>query len=406
MKIAYIIANFPTRSETFVVREVYGMIERGFDVTVYTFGGDAIPVEDMSPALRAVVPHIRRLPRRRALRAFLRARLDRDAVAAVRLNRALHAAATVHSNAALRLGRAYALAHVLSHDGTDHIHAHWPYASQVAALVHALTGIPYSASIHAHEVAHENGHFPLLFESLAFATFCNRAAMCYLLDRLPPDCRTRSHLVYHGVETDDFPYSPPPPRTQPLRVVSAGRFTPTKGFDRLIAACARAREQGLDVTLTLLGGGALAAHLIRRADELDFREHLTLTGWIPHNRVPGYLHGSHVFALLAEDTYHDGLPNVVLEAMACGRPVIVSPLPAVAEAVTHGHEGFVLESPVDIEGCAEYLARLAADRPLLVEMGRAASHRIQREHTATRQLDRLAAIFAGEQSKAVSHDEA
>lgn len=393
MKLAYIIANFPTRSETFVVREVRGLLERGFDLTVFAFAGDVIPEAERSSALRQVMPHVRYIDRRESVLAYLRSGMGRAVPQTTDLNRALQAQMTARSNAPLRLGRALALAEYLREGGFDHMHAHWPYASQVTLLAHRLTGIPYSVSIHAHEVAHDNGHFPLLFESLTFATFCNRAAMCYLLDRLPPGCSTRSHLVYHGVETDDFPYSPPPPMLPSLRVVSAGRFTPTKGFERLVSACALARDNGLPVELTILGDGSMNSHIRRQADDLHFSEHLHLPGWVPHNRMPGYLHAAHVFALLAEDTYHDGLPNVVLEAMACGRPVVVSPLPAAEEAVTDGFEGFILASPVDVEGCAGIFARLAADRHLLVEMGRAASKRIERDHTAGYQLDRLAALF-------------
>src|SRR2546430_7881119 len=73
------------------------------------------------------------------------------------------------SNSHLRLLRAARLARELTAAGIGHLHAHWPYATQIAYLVNRLTGIPFSISIHAHEVEYDYGHFPSVFESVSFA---------------------------------------------------------------------------------------------------------------------------------------------------------------------------------------------------------------------------------------------
>ena len=241
-------------------------------------------------------------------------------------NTRMQAASTNKPSLLMRLLRATELARLLERQKITHLHAHWPYATEVAWLAHRMTGIPFSISVHAHEVAHENGHFPLVFPSLSFATFCNRSAMEHLLLQLPANARTKSYLVYHGVDVGDFATLSLPSSSTPLRVVSAGRLTPTKGFDRLIRACALARQRGIAVELAVLGRGAEGARLYEVAESCGFAQYLKLPGWVSHGEVQEYLARSHVFAMLADTTFHDGLPNVVLEAMASGRPVILSPL--------------------------------------------------------------------------------
>ena len=79
--------------------------------------------------------------------------------------------------------------------------------------------------------------------------------MDHLVAQLPPEAAAKAHLVYHGVETDRFEPLAMPSSADPFRVVSAGRLTVTKGFDRLVRACAMAREKGAPVELAILGRG-------------------------------------------------------------------------------------------------------------------------------------------------------
>jgi glycosyltransferase involved in cell wall biosynthesis len=213
--------------------------------------------------------------------------------------------------------------------------------------------------------------------------------MEHLLSQLPPEARAKSHLVYHGVDIRTFEQLPLPATQKPLRVVSAGRLTPTKGFDRLIRGCALARQQGMDVELSILGRGAEEARLREVAAACDFGQYLELPGWVSHGAVRDYLARCHVFALMADTTFHDGLPNVVLEAMASGRPVILSPLPAAGEAVEDGCEGFILAAPDDFEGFAAALRSLFATSGLAARMAGAARHRVARDHDANVQITRL-----------------
>jgi glycosyltransferase involved in cell wall biosynthesis len=105
-----------------------------------------------------------------------------------------------------------------------------------------------------------------------------------------------------------------------------------------------------------------------------------------------------VFALLADTTFHDGLPNVVLEAMASGRPVIISPLPAAGEAVENGREGFILAAPDDLEGFVAALGKLQNAPDRAASMADIARTRVVADHDAQLQILLLQDLFTQQHS--------
>ena len=390
MKIAYLIHRFPWPSETFVSREILQLLEMGMDIGIFAFEGP--PESDiklLSEAVKELAKRTHYVSKFEAAKALASLHWQ----SGISLNRRLSREASVRTQPLLRIARACSIARQVRLQGFDAIHAHWPYGTQIAQLVHEMTDVPFSASVHAHEVAHDNGHFNSAFESITFASFCNAAAMQHLLKQLPPAARKKAHLIYHGVDTQAFAYSAAMPDSGPLRVLSAGRITPTKGFDRLVRSCAKASSAGLNLTLTILGRGPSSEGLKQIAAELGFSDRLHLPGWVSHNAVRSYINGSHVFALMANDDFNDGLPNVVLEAMACGRPAILSPMPAAPEAVEHGVSGFILKSTDDEAGLISVLRQLAINPDVARTMGAAARDRIVERYDSRRHIQQLKTLL-------------
>ena len=176
MKIAYLVSEFPKASETFVSREILTLANLGLPVEPFAFRVPSrLELGRLDDATRSLVERTHYVSVRSGPSALLRRCGGVGAL--FHENSRLQHAVTVKSNSQARLLRAAALARQLELDGVTHLHAHWPYATQVAHLVNKLTGLPFSVSVHAHEVEYDDGHFPAVFESLSFATFCNRAAM-------------------------------------------------------------------------------------------------------------------------------------------------------------------------------------------------------------------------------------
>jgi glycosyltransferase involved in cell wall biosynthesis len=310
------------------------------------------------------------------------------------LNRRISAEATHRTNGALRLLRAAAVAELARERAVERIHAHWPRPTEVALLAQAMTGLPMSVSIHAHEVAHDAGHLPAAFERIDFAAFCNAASMELTLSKLPTSVHDKARLVYHGVDLDQFPLTALPPLSGgKLHLVTAGRLTRTKGMDRLIQAVASARAGGVDLDLTIIGDGGERGQLEERARTLGVGEEVRFTGWVPHERMRAMLAEAHLFALFADDSFHDGLPNVVLEALALGRPAILTPLPAAREVINPGENGALLSRVDATDELQRICHALIADPSILAAWSAAASLSVREAHDRARQLDRLCSLF-------------
>jgi len=392
MNVLYVLPRFPAASETFVAEEVLGLRARGHIVTAVALARPTeVQISKMGERLKSLICTTVYLPRVPLLNLGSLV-WAKSSARALNVRMLGDAPGLVHSY--LRFARAAAIAKHARQCRADLIYAHWPRPSEVALLAGEISGLPVGLSIHAHEVAHDNGHFPIAFERIRFAAFCNGAAMNYLLSRLPRDARRKAHLIYHGVDIGQFPRTPLPSFDGVLQVITAGRLTPTKGIDRLIRIMAMARDRGVAVALTVIGDGSQKSDLEALASGLGLLGRVRFVGWVPHEEMRELLSGAHVFALLADDTFHDGLPNVVMEAMSLGRPCILSPLPAASEVVEHGVNGYILarvDAPGEFVNCC---AALAKDPDKLSRWSRAAAETAHARYDRAGQLDRLCELFA------------
>lgn len=392
--LAYLISTFPKASETFVYREI--LLLQKLNQAPILFAC-LPPSQDETKKLNIGLIKLKQqtfyLEQKASFIALLKHPILSTKLA--KKAYALNNKATNNHSFPLMLARAVLLAVQLKKNKITHLHAHWPYSTMIGYLATQIYPCRFSVSIHAHEVAHENGHFSTIFPSLKFASFCNQAAMDFLMKNISytNEARAKSHLIYHGVNIEDFPFLPLKQITDRINVISAGRLTSTKGFHRLVEGCAKAKQNGINVHLTILGTGPEHERIEEAAKQFNYTENLHMAGWVPHEKVKDFIQEAHVFAIMADTTYHDGLPNVVLESMAEGRPVIISPLPAATEAVENGKEGFILTLANDVDGFAKHIAYLYNHFQVLKEMGIAARKRIENEHADYIHIKKLAALF-------------
>ena len=172
-----------------------------------------------------------------------------------------------------------------------------------------------------------------------------------------------------------------------------GRLVPKKGFDVLLQALASLADAGVAVTAVIAGEGELHDALVARARALGLAERVRLPGALTQSEVRALLRDSHVLAVPcvpADDGNIDGLPTVVLEAMACGTPVVATDVTGMPEVVRDGETGILLP-PGEPEALARALRDLACGLVATDRLAARARTLIEEEFDSRRQAEVLSA---------------
>jgi len=227
-----------------------------------------------------------------------------------------------------------------------------------------------------------------------------RAAIC-VSDDLVEECRRlgirneRCYLVHNAIDTDDYCRSRSIAEAKRelgfeaggTLVGAVGRLSPEKGFDLLIRAIVKLRESGLPVELAIAGDGAARSDLQRLIDQLGCGGYVRLLG---HVADPRRLYEAmDVYAL---SSLREGLPNVLLEAMALEVPIVATRIAGVPKMVTDGDDGLLVEAG-SVEALARALAQLTSDAGLRRDLAAAGRRTVERSFSFRRRMERIVAIY-------------
>ena len=359
-RVVVLVKRFPRLSETFIMNEFLELRRKGLPVELFAIMD---PREARShPEALALVPEVSYLQTGRlpsALPAVLRT-ARRHPWGAVK------AAAwmlTRHSSAAARnLVHAMVLVDLLACGDPAHVHAHFLHSpAAIAFIARKISGQRYSVSGHAKDIyttLPENVR--MRCRGAEFVTTCTDANRRYLLEEVGLD-PSRVHVCRHGVDVSRFDRGESERRAG--RVVSVGRLVPKKGFDVLVRACGELLRRGVDFELRIVGGGELRAELVALAKRERVGDRVRLLGSMSHAEVADELAACEVFALAPKvmpDGDRDGIPNVLLEAMAAGAPVVASAVSGIPELLSDGVNGRLV-APARTDLLADALTDLLTD---------------------------------------------
>jgi glycosyltransferase involved in cell wall biosynthesis len=185
------------------------------------------------------------------------------------------------------------------------------------------------------------------------------------------------HLVHHGVDLKDRTRSARQSTENP-RVLAVGRLVEKKGHETLLLAAEKLRDRGLEFTLRLVGEGPEWPRLQRLVHELRLGERVVFLGPLSESEVRAEYESADVFALPCRKLPNgdqDGLPNVILEAMAHGVPVASTRLDGIAEAIVDGESGLLADQD-DPAAFADHLRRLIEDVDFRERIGEAGRKRV------------------------------
>ncbi|GAC1440009.1 MAG: glycosyltransferase family 4 protein [Mycobacteriales bacterium] len=339
MRIAFLVKGFPRLSETFVLHELLELRRQGLDLRLVSvlLPEDRL-VHPAAAALCAEVTYLRTAswPRRWAA---LSAAARRHPLG---VGRALVWLGRQHSLAAVRrLLDAVVLVQWCREQGVGHVHAHFATVPTTTAyLAKKISGMPYSFSAHAKDVyTTDPAALRLRVQHASAVVTCTDANRVYFEEQvgvLPGTVRT----MRHGLPTELFLAAPRHP--VPGRLLTVGRLVPKKGYDVVARAVAGLVAAGHDVSWHVVGGGPEKAALTALVAELGLSSRVRLLGSVTSEHVIAELAEAAVFTMaprVLADGDRDGIPNVVLEAMLAGVPVVATAVSGLPEVITSGSTG-------------------------------------------------------------------
>lgn len=402
MTIVYISGQLPKRSETFVYRELFGLRAAGVTVLAATLhppegdlgearldalAAEAIPVyaTGLRRLLADATVELLRHPWR-GVGTVLRAL--RDAIAADDLSAAGRAKFPGQIVAALALARR------LRGRGVTHLHAHFAHSPATLAMYAARQlGLPFSFTGHAVDLFRDR---TLLLAKLRRARFVNCISEWHraFYQGLVPRPQSQYPVVRCGVDLAEFAPAPHELGRPPI-LLAVGRLVAKKGFDVLLDAAGQLVARGVDFRVWIVGEGPESERLSAQRDRLGLTPRVDLLGACSNGRVRELLRSADLFVLpcrIDDEGDRDGIPVVLMEAMATGVPVVSGDLPALRELVLPGQAG-ELVPPGNATALADCVAALLADPRRRVELAAGGLRRVTEEFSSEVSVQRIVSML-------------
>lgn len=397
MKILYLSSILPKRSETFVYKEVLGLQERGVPLGVASLyppekdlgekrlddlAAQSVPVygSGLPKLLRDAFSFFLHHPSRSLFVLLL---ATWDALTANDLHWKARPKAVFQSLAAM------ALAKRVEKESFTRLHTHMAHAAASVGMYAAYClKIPFSFTGHAADLFRERC---LLRKKLRRAAFvaCISEWHREWYQSVCKRPEERYPIVRCGVSVPEEAVIPR--RIPPIRLLALGRMVPKKGFDILVAACRVMVKNGVHLECTIAGDGPELERLEKQADGLP----IFFPGAVANREVPAMMEKADIFVLpcrVSEDGDRDGIPVVLMEAMATGVCAVSGDLPTIRELIDSGKNGFLVP-PGDVSALAKCLEDLANDPKFRASLCAAGRERIQEEFSSEKNLARILASF-------------
>jgi len=366
--LGYVTMRFPLLSETFVIQELRMVREQGIPACVFSLAAPTDPL--CHPEASRLLPHCFRLPFAFSwsLWGAVARMLRRRPLLVLGLLGRVVAGTWRRPGVLLRtlalFPKSLLLAECVQRYRIRHLHAHFAnYPTTAAWIASELTGAGFSFTAHAHDIFVDQS---LLAQKLRRATAAfpisdyNRR----LLEEVGGAECCPLHVVHMGA---DLARCQPRPTAvgngRPLRILSVARLDPMKGLHHLIQACHLLDQQAMGVECIIAGAGAERTRLERLVGSLSLQGKVHLVGWADSRRVAELLAWADVFALPCVRTAsgkQDGIPVALMEAMACGLPVVSTTISGIPELVRPGCG--LLVAPGDVVALAQALEGLSDAR--------------------------------------------
>jgi len=396
LRVGYVLTMFPRLSETFILREIRTLESLGAQVTIFSQkrpGNQKAHSEVASVSAEVIYLSPWWQTPGRSLEAHLWMGLTRPR----RYGRLLRFALSRRNLPTLKkFWRAAPIARKILRRGIEHLHCHFMTGNaRLTEFVCMLVDVPHSVTAHAKDIyasGLSNDKVARRLKQAAFTVTISEHNRRFLLEKQP---KARVHVLYNALNSREFEYRERIGRGpgSPLRILAVGRLVPKKGFDVLIDAAVRLRDKGADFQIRIVGDGEERLRLEERVGGCELTERILFTGEKSQEELREDFAWADVLAVPSVPAANgdiDGVPVVILEAMALGVPVVASRLSGIPEVVLDGKTG-VLAHPGDPDSLA---AALCGTRPpSRNDLASAARKRLESEYDLERNCARLLSLM-------------
>ncbi len=396
--IAYLNSEYPSLSHTFIEREVRHLRDLGVDVRTFSVrrvSAKSAPGETNAAAAAATVAlqdgTLSTVMSMLVAAATRPAGFIRAIVASQRLSPGGLAARLRHAAYA---AQGAILARHLRRMGVEHVHVHMANNGAAIAMMACEVDpdLSYSLSIHGSAEFFHVDSWTLApkVERAEFVRCISHFCKAQVMTWTDPDAWRRFHLVRCGIDPRAF--VPRPEREPgPLRLLTVGRLHPIKGYNVLLEACRLLADRRVPFELVMVGDGPMMSRLGEAVDRLGLGGHVTFAGGVPQERIQSHFDRADAMVV---SSFMEGVPVVLMEAMAKELGVIATRVGGIGELVSHGESGWLVDAG-SAESLADGIRRYAANPEVCRTHGRQGRRRVIELHDIRESATAMAQLFRG-----------
>lgn len=411
-EIAYVLFRYPISTQTFLMRELLELESHGYCLHIYSLEPPDETDRECKPPVNASVTYLSRLDRAgwfQVIRNHAWCCLRHP----VRYPRALiHTIRSQDHRHRLGFFAAASIARSLArHPTTGRVHAYFAAEDASAALIaHWLTGLPFSFVAHASDLFASPSVLCDKVKEASFVVTISEFNRTFIGQRCNAKWLHKIHVVRQGLDLEQFNsvyharlQKSRVPNNQPFSILTVARLVTKKGHAYLAEALALLRDRGVDFRWTVVGDGPEYARLTQIVQTRELADRVHFVGQVPFTHVLNLLHDADCFVLpciWAHETLADGIPAVLVEAMAAGLPVISTPVSGIPELIHDGTSGLLVEQK-NSEALAIAIQALMSDADLRERLAAAGRARVVEDWDIASTTRTLRALF-GESDAGIS----
>lgn len=402
LEVAYILLRFPVLTETFVADEIWELQQTGVRVRIFSLLKSAAgPVHPISQQLTREVqyapePYSWRLWWAQAYFFFRSPILYFTLFSDLIRQPCSQSFRYYFPRRVLIFLKAVALAYALKDTSVPLLHTHFAWLSGAAArVISKLLDIPFTATVHAYDIYSSNDLLCLTALSASHIIAISENNRKTVLEMCPGLRAELISVIHCGINMELFS---PPARSKDrdvLSIMSVGSLIPKKGHEYLIRACQQLKAKGINFQCTIIGGGGRETALKQLVRDCDLEDCVVLSGPCQREAVLEAYRRSDLFVLASVVTPsgdRDGIPVVLMEAMAMNLPVISTQVSGIPELVRHQQTGWLIPER-DVEAIVAAVVHLADDEELQTRLAYNGRVLVEQEFDIKRNAARLADIF-------------